>query len=250
MRKPLKWLGCPTPIPGMNPIYAGIAQTPESSDFTSGQDRIRATISKSQLRAMRQHFQEKQEQTKRTNFEGIRPFLSLFPKKRPTRLSQESAFLFRQGDPTHVLFQLHRFVKKARAPVFYPSQKSIQRLGPTHKDIGHIFFKSVHLNHVFDGRPACSAIFTSHIVPVCIKSCINRIKAAKILGNSPDNLGTTFAQSQFINKQTIGNKNTLIQLFLVPAFYGIDCPATECDFFSASNGVPHFAVFVAGDQKF
>ena len=50
----------------LNPIHAGIAQTPESSDFTSGQDRIRATISKSQLTAMRQSFQEKQAQAKKT----------------------------------------------------------------------------------------------------------------------------------------------------------------------------------------
>ena len=44
----------------LNPVHAGVAQTPESSDFTSAQDRIRAKVSKDRLQAMRKKLKEQQ----------------------------------------------------------------------------------------------------------------------------------------------------------------------------------------------
>ncbi len=45
----------------LNPVHAGIAQTPEESGFTSGQDRIQTKISKEKLKMMRAQYKAKQE---------------------------------------------------------------------------------------------------------------------------------------------------------------------------------------------
>ncbi len=44
----------------LNPIHAGMAQTPEESDFTSGQDRIQSQVSKETLQQMRARYHEEQ----------------------------------------------------------------------------------------------------------------------------------------------------------------------------------------------
>jgi hypothetical protein len=47
----------------LNPVHAGMAQTPEESDFTSGQDRIQSKISKDQLKALRARYRQKKKNT-------------------------------------------------------------------------------------------------------------------------------------------------------------------------------------------
>ena len=48
----------------LNPIHAGMASTPESSDFTSGQERIRSQISKEKIEKLREEFNLKNQKSK------------------------------------------------------------------------------------------------------------------------------------------------------------------------------------------
>ncbi len=49
----------------LNPIHAGIAISPESSDFTSGQERVRAQISKDKLNQLRKKYHAKSQEAKK-----------------------------------------------------------------------------------------------------------------------------------------------------------------------------------------